>query len=204
MRPLFTRLSLPPLTEYVLGPLYAWPSIPMHVKLESPVLTFKQPQASPISMSKPSSPREAITLDMLADEAFVLDEYMPTNTLVIRPLQKAPKRDWNKWAKTHNLTDSSIFRVKYKGVVTYLKGRWEDDRYFLLSERKAPIPSGLEAHAAKYGWGTPIKWDCPTHTVSLIKMSYGVPVNKRGRGPDAKPQELELRQPNGSYAPVYR
>ena len=141
---------------------------------------------------------------MLAGDAFVLESAPPINILTIRPVKKTPRRSWSKWAKVNNLKNTSVFRVRYKGTITPVRGEWQDQKYYLLSDRVAPIPVGREADAEKNGWGSPIKWDCPTHVVALIKMSHGAKLNKRGRAPDSSPYELELLRENGQYLGIYK
>ena len=117
--------------------------------------------------------------------------------------QESKKQDWNNWAKMNNLKDYQTFRVRYMGNMCKITGFWHDGRYVLTSERVAPIPPGREAEASRNGWGVPIECDCPTRVVSLVKMSYGAPIIK-GRGPSARPYELEMQLSYNRWMPVYK
>ena len=127
----------------------------------------------------------------------------PIEPLRVHVTIKPKKQDWNKWAKMNNLKDYQAFRVRYMGNTCKITGFWHDGRYVLTSERVAPIPPGREAEASRNGWGVPIECDCPTRVVSLVKMSYGAPIIK-GRGPSARPYELEMQLSYNRWIPVYK
>ena len=139
-------------------------------------------------------------------------EVLPLNTVQIeRPLQavkmhavRPKKRDWNRWAKSNGLKDNQAFRIRYKKEACKITGIWRGDKYFLVTDRVAPIPPGREAEAEKHGWGLPVIYDCPTRVVALVKMSYGAPLINKGHGAAAQPYELEMLLPHGRWAAVYK
>jgi len=169
-----------------------------------------------ISSITAASPLSVNTSDIL-NEAFLIEEPLLEETLLeetpveepIEPIRvhvtlKPKKQDWNKWAKMNNLKDYQRFRVRYMGNTCKVTGFWHDGRYVLTSDRIAPIPPGREAEAIRNGWGVPIECDCPTRLVSLVKMSYGAPLNNKGRGANARPYELEMQLSYNRWMPVYK
>ena len=179
------------LTRAVLGPLAIWINetkiLPKSTRKSRHFRDIQEPDhivihipASPTyaSSEASSSPKELPpTLEEIAHPYFVV----PINThnafvMTVRPVPKAPRKVWPAWARAHGLGNDQVFRIKHKNQHVYLKGVWEGEKYFLTCPRIAPIPPGREAEAEKNGWGVPIKWDSPTHAVSLVKMSLGVPL----------------------------
>ena len=159
-----------------------------------------------ISSVTVASPLSVSSIDVL-NEAFLIEEPLieePVQPVRVHVTLKPKKQDWNKWAKVNNLKDYQRFRVRYMGNTCKIIGFWHDGRYVLTSDRVAPIPPGREADANKNGWGVPIEWDCPTHVVSLVKMSYGASLNNKGRGPNARPYELEMQISYNNWIPVYK
>jgi hypothetical protein len=158
-----------------------------------------------ISSITVASPLSVNTTDIL-NEAFLIEEPLleePIEPIRVHVTLKPKKQDWNKWAKVNNLKDYQRFRVRYMGNTCKITGFWHDGRYVLTSDRIAPIPPGREAEAIRNGWGVPIEWDCPSRLVSLVKMSYGAPMNN-GRGPNARPYELEIQISYNRWIPVYK
>jgi len=158
-----------------------------------------------ISSVTVASPLSVSSIDVL-NEAFLIEEPLieePVQPVRVHVTIKPKKQDWNKWAKVNNLKDYQRFRVRYMRNTCKITGFWHDGRYVLTSDRVAAIPPGREAEAIRNGWGVPIEWDCPTRIVSLVKMSYGAPINN-GRGPSAKPYELEIQLPYNRWMPVYK
>ena len=172
--------------------------------------------ASPLSTSTNDALNEGfIHDDPLIEESLIeeslIEESLIEESLIEEPVQpvrvhmtlKPKRQDWNKWAKMNNLKDYQTFRVRYMGNTCKVTGFWHDGRYVLTSDRVAPIPPGREAEAIRNGWGVPIECDCPTRVVSLVKMSYGAPINN-GRGPSARPYELEMQLSYNRWIPVYK
>ena len=159
-----------------------------------------------ISSITVASPLSIRSTDILNEAFFIEDELdeEPVEPVRVHVTLKPKRQDWNKWAKMNNLKDYQTFRVRYMGNTCKITGFWHDGRYVLTSDRVAPIPPGREADAMKNGWGVPIEWDCPTHVVSLVKMSYGASINNRGRGPTARPYELEMQLSYNRWIPVYK
>jgi hypothetical protein len=167
--------------------------------------------ASPLSTSTNDALNEGFLDDDSLIEESLIEESLIEESLIEEPIEpvrvhvtlKPKKQDWNKWAKMNNLKDYQTFRVRYIGNTCKITGFWHDGRYVLTSDRVAPIPPGREAEATKKGWGVPIECDCPTHLVSLVKMSYGAAINN-GRSVSARPYELEMQLPYNRWIPVYK
>jgi hypothetical protein len=149
------------------------------------------------------TPQSACSTQAPIQDLPPLEVEEPIEPLRVHVIIKPKKQDWNKWAKTNNLKDYQLFRVRYMGNTCKVTGFWHDGRYVLTSDRVAPIPPGREAEASRNGWGVPIECDCPTRVVSLVKMSYGAPINN-GRGPSARPYELEMQLSYNRWIPVYK
>ena len=97
--------------------------------------------------------------------------------------------------------------MRYKGRKTVLNGNWENGKYYLCGAPDVipPLPEGCSIEMArKHGWGVQIKWDCPTHAASLVKMAFGAKINKKGRGANASPRDVLLLNASGIRERVYQ
>ena len=164
---------------------------------QTPLLCVSAPIES-LSSVLPSAPPSS----PMADE-------VESSSQVVAPQPEPPKKkkvSWTPWAESKGFKTHSIFFVRYKGNEVMLTGLWENEKYYLCGPPDVIPPrpeDSSDEMAEKNGWGVQIKWDCPTHAASLVKMALGAKINKRGRGADASPGDVFFLNEYGARVSVY-
>lgn len=149
------------------------------------------------------------SLSSVAPCASLSAPMVESSSQVVAPQPEPPKKkkvSWTPWAESKGFETHSIFFVRYKGNEVMLTGLWENEKYYLCGPPDVIPPrpeDSSDEMAEKNGWGVQIKWDCPTHAASLVKMALGAKINKRGRGADASPGDVFFLSSTGARVSVY-